>query len=262
MIRLLEPASLEQALKLARFYEQSQTSQTKKGGSYRSNFSPQTSYKFTAEPLGSGINSKSTLITPAKSSETVNLKPRPLTYSQREERRQKGLCFYCDEKFVKGHECKKPQNFLMIAEVENTGDYEGAPIFDEDPNEEGCHLQEQQVILAGLGIQEVQAKGPIQVTGVQNGKSYKILIDGGSTLNLISTNLCEELMLSVQSQTPVTMRLPNGTLFTSSAVCPEFKMKWNDTEITISTHVADLKQWHLILGVDWLSQLGDVRCNY
>lgn len=262
MIRLLEPATLEQALKLARFYEQSQISQTKKGGSYKSNFSSQTSYKFTAEPLISGTSSKSTLIAPTKSSETVSSKPRPLTYSQREERRQKGLCFYCDEKFVKGHECKKPQNFLMIAEVEETEDYEGAPVFDEDPNEDKCDWQEQKVVLAAIGIHEVQKKGPMQFAGVCGGKEYQILIDGGSTLNLISSALCEELKLYVKPHNPVVMTLPNGSEFVSSAVCPEVKMKCNDAEIAVKAYVAELQDWHLILGVEWLSQLGDFKCNY
>lgn len=65
-----------------------------------------------------------TLISPAKSLGILSSKPRPLTNSQREERRQKELCFYCDEKFVKGHECKKPQNFMMIAEEKEVEEYE------------------------------------------------------------------------------------------------------------------------------------------
>ncbi|KAL8124037.1 hypothetical protein AgCh_011882 [Apium graveolens] len=87
------------------------------------------------ETFGSNVvmsNSGGTsVLVPSKTTEVVNSKPRPLTYSQREERRQKGLCFYCDKKFVKGHECKKPQNFVMIAEEEISAEYEGEPKFDE-----------------------------------------------------------------------------------------------------------------------------------
>lgn len=252
MIRLLEPASLEQALKLARYYEQTMGSQSRKGGGFKANYNTQSSYKSSSESLNTGASNKSALILPSKS---FNSKPRPLPYSQREERRQKGLCFYCDEKFVKGHECKKPQNFLMIAETDCPDGYEGPPVFDEDPNEEDCDPEEQKIILAAMRIQEVQAKGPLQITGVNKEKQYKILIDGGSTLSLISADLCEEMGLLVEPQTPITMKLPNGTMFTSAAVCPHFKLKWKNTEIVIRIHVADLKQWHLILGVDWLAKL-------
>ena len=30
-----------------------------------------------------------------------------------EERRKKGLCFYCEEKWHNGHKCKSPKVFLM-----------------------------------------------------------------------------------------------------------------------------------------------------
>lgn len=260
MIRLLEPSTLEQALKLARFYEQSQGSQTRKGGTYRTTYPNQAPYKNTSEVVSSGSSTKPTLVNSMKNSETVMAKPRPLTFSQREERRQKGLCFYCDEKFVRGHECKKPQNFLMIAEVESE-EYEGPPLFDEDPNEEE-DLQEQKVVLAALGIQEVLVKGPLHCIGSWNGETYKILIDGGSSLNIIAQDLCTKLDLPLQSQDPITMNLPNGTSLTSSAICPELKMSLESTQIIISPHVADLQDWHLVLGVEWLMQLGDFKCNY
>lgn len=254
---------MELAIKLARFYEQSQNSQPKKGSTYKFNYTTPAPYKSTTDSFSSGTSNKSALVNPTKNLETVTAKPRPLTYSQREERRQKGLCFYCDEKFVKGHECKKPQNFLMIAEEELSDEYEGAPIF-EDPTEkcEKCDWQEQKIVLAAMGIQEVLTKGPLHYTGCWNGKIYKILIDGGSSLNIISHDLCKDLGLQVMPQNTITMSLPNGTTLTSSAICPELKMSLEGTQLTIKPHVATLQDWQLVLGVEWLILLGDFKCNY
>ncbi|KAL8135501.1 hypothetical protein AgCh_010225 [Apium graveolens] len=150
MIRLLEPRTLEQALKVARSYEQSQTSQPKKGNSYRTSYSYQASYKYVAEPSSNNNNNKSTLIVPAKGAE-----------------------------FVRGHECKKPQNFLMIAEEETTNDYEGAPIFDEDPNEEEYDLQEKKLILAALGVHEQKMRF--------NWKGKEILLSPEANIEIIKT---------------------------------------------------------------------------
>lgn len=58
---------------------------------------------------------------------------------------------------MKGYECKKPQNFLMIAEEEVPTEFDGAP--NEDPNEDGSDLQEYMVILVTMGIHEVQVGG-------------------------------------------------------------------------------------------------------
>ena len=253
MIRLLEPSTLEQAF--------NQANQVKKGNTYKGNFSSQVVTRQVPESTNVNTN-RSTLAVPVKGTEVVSAKPRPLTYSQREERRKKGLCFYCDEKFVKGHECKKPQNFLMIAEVKEVEVYEEAPVFDEDPNEDKCDWQEQKVVLAALGIQEVQKGGPMQFSCNWCERNYQVLIDGGSSLNLISLDFCKELGLQVQAHKPVVMILPNGAEFTSTAVCPTFKLKWQEVEMEIQAFVAELKDWHLILGIEWLYQLGNIRCNY
>lgn len=115
MIRLLEPATLEQALKLARFYEQTVTPQQKKqysGNEASKGMSVKTNQKRPYMSTNSGLlTGKSAVLTSEKTSETTNAKPRPLTYAQREERRQKGLCFYCDEKFSKGMSVRNPKIF-------------------------------------------------------------------------------------------------------------------------------------------------------
>ncbi|KAL5785559.1 hypothetical protein ACOSQ2_007951 [Xanthoceras sorbifolium] len=36
-----------------------------------------------------------------------------ITGQEARERHQKGLCYYCDEKYVAGHRCKRPQLFMM-----------------------------------------------------------------------------------------------------------------------------------------------------
>ena len=55
---------------------------------------------------------------PLKPSQDVKYIPRgpgrALTIAQVEERRAKGLCFYCDEKFVLEHRCAKPMGSVML----------------------------------------------------------------------------------------------------------------------------------------------------
>ena len=52
---------------------------------------------------------------------------RQITNQEARKRREKGLCYYCDEKFVAGHRCERPQLF-MIKDFPhmNTEDVEGA----------------------------------------------------------------------------------------------------------------------------------------
>lgn len=168
MIRLLEPHSLEQALKLAKFYEQTLSSQSKKsytGTTYKTSSNTSTPAKNFSPSAAAVQNSKGSLLTSTTNAEVINSKPKPLTYSQREERRQKGLCFYCDERFTKGHECKKPQSFSMVADLGESEEYSTPAKYDEEPGEDLENWKDQDLILTALGQDKLKRPQPIQFDG-------------------------------------------------------------------------------------------------
>ena len=51
-------------------------------------------------------------------------KPTRLTPQQLEERREKGLCFNCENKYSKGHKCGEKKLFYIDCEEEEAGDQE------------------------------------------------------------------------------------------------------------------------------------------
>lgn len=69
----------------------------------------------------------------------TNPKPTPrtgfkrLTWAEKQARREKGLCFNCDEKFVPGHKCNLQQAFL-IEVVEEFED--GSELISDDKEKE------------------------------------------------------------------------------------------------------------------------------
>lgn len=85
MLRLLEPTTLEQALKLARFYEQTLVNQPRRGnyqgGTHKANIGQSYTAKNTAVGGTMMQNSQPSLLVQPKATEIVNAKPRPLTYS-------------------------------------------------------------------------------------------------------------------------------------------------------------------------------------
>lgn len=64
-------------------------------------------------------------------------------------------------------------------------------------------------------------------------KEYQILVDGGSTLYLISKDFCKELGLLVKSHDSIVLTLPNDTELTSTTVCPEVKLKWKGVQASV-----------------------------
>ena len=72
-----------------------------------------------------------------------------MSLSQVEERKKKGLCFHCDDKWVIGHQCKTPRVILLEGlQQQLTYSYEVDPK-DESVEEVSDHLESSQAIVEG-----------------------------------------------------------------------------------------------------------------
>ncbi|KAL5763876.1 hypothetical protein ACOSQ2_016470 [Xanthoceras sorbifolium] len=121
---------------------------------------------------------------------TPNPSVRRITSQEAKERRDKRLCFYCDEKYVLGHRCQRPQLFMI----------EDMPTYVED---EDTSAHEEQSMLeplpeisfhAMLGTAHPQT---LRMVGRIKNKEVTVLVDGGSTLNFIDQTVAQKLSLSV-----------------------------------------------------------------
>lgn len=149
----------------------------------------------------------------------------------------------------------------MIVDDTELGDYCEAPKYDEAPGEEEVDWQGQDMILAALGLKDNNHHPPLQLKGEFINTPVKILIDEGSSLNWLSLKLGREMQLDITEE-PITVSMANGDTITSSLKCNDFKWKCNGHTFTTQVWLMDLKDWDAILGVEWLSQLGNLHCNY
>lgn len=93
----------------------------------------------------------------------------------------------------------------------------------------------------------------MQFAGNVNGQPIKVLIDGSSTLSLISESLYTTPKPSFLEQPLIIIRLPNGHTLTSHLRRPEFRWSWGQQIFTTEVWVVALKDWDDILGTNWLS---------
>ena len=73
--------------------------------------------KVIPKPIPQLPQSQKTYENTSKNSE-LGQPVRKLTQKDFDDRRSKGLCFGCDEKYFRGHVCKKKQLFMLEAEEE------------------------------------------------------------------------------------------------------------------------------------------------
>ncbi|XP_071737634.1 uncharacterized protein [Rutidosis leptorrhynchoides] len=127
-----------------------------------------------------------------------------LTQKELDEKRIKGLCFYCDQKYMPGHKC--PQ--LYSLEILSEDDYEQINDLDDDDCQgeviEFSHVP--QVSLNALtGNNAYQT---MRVFGHANKQSVHILIDSGSTHNFLDLTTAKKLGCLLKNTNPMQVVIP------------------------------------------------------
>ncbi|WVZ71005.1 hypothetical protein U9M48_019632 [Paspalum notatum var. saurae] len=125
-----------------------------------------------------------------------------LTQAEQEERRRKGLCYNCDEKYTRGHNRVCQQLFLLegleaddadgIAEESEEAAAEDAPVFS---------LQ----ALAGVSFADT-----MQIAVTLGSTALVALLDSGSTHNFISEAAAQQSRLPLQQRPRLTAMVANG----------------------------------------------------
>lgn len=175
-----------------------------------------------------------------------------------EERRAKGLCFWCDNKFTPGHKCRTRKLYSICL----MGDDEG----DEDSIVE---LGQETEVLIGTdphismnALEGVPGCYTLKVTGRVAKLPIFILIDSGSTHNFMNTWVANKLQCVLTPINPVTVKAANGGKMLCSAICKNFRWRMQGIHCMADVFVMELEACDMVLGVQWLATLGDIVCNY
>jgi excinuclease UvrABC ATPase subunit len=163
-VRLLEPKSLENAFKVARNVESKNMAMATRRTNpiiYRENNAP--------------------------SSKTPQ--PTRLTPQQLEERKEKGLCFNCDNKYSKGHKFGEKKLFYIDCEEEEEQEQEAS----QDENVEAISSEELTPMISCNALAGIITPQTLKIEGYIKNKKLIVLIDFGSTHNFIHYKLAKAL---------------------------------------------------------------------
>jgi hypothetical protein len=111
-VRVKQPKTLSEYISVAHLIEERNQFQRKTSNHFRpttSPFHPRQHQNSIVGLLGSSPSQRT-----SQTTNTFSGPIRRLTGHEARERREKGLCFYCDERYVPGHRCSKPQLFMMV----------------------------------------------------------------------------------------------------------------------------------------------------
>nr|GMC71591.1 Transposon Ty3-G Gag-Pol polyprotein [Ipomoea batatas] len=137
------------------------------------------------------------------------------TAAEIRERRDKGLCFHCDQKYSPGHRCRGP--FLLLVGTDDA-DATEADVQEVEPDSSGGEVVTGDIsmlnTLAGPG-----SPRSLRLMGKINKQSCLVLIDSGSTHNFIHPTITEKLQLATTPIKPFKVYVGNGDTLTCQYVC-------------------------------------------
>ncbi|XP_056699529.1 uncharacterized protein [Spinacia oleracea] len=223
------------------------------------------SYK-PSSSVGSHTNVPSTTNLPRNSGASSRFSGEVRRLSERElqEKKAKGLCFRCDERWGVGHQCKKKEMSVLLVDEEDGGE----ELAGEELGGEFYSLEEQ-----------MEAEVPTtlsinSIVGITNPKTLKlvgyigdgeviVMVDSGATHNFISLRAVEKLKVPITKSAGFGVSLGNGEAVKGTGICKQVKLKLN-SQIVIEEDFLPLELGNsdVILGIQWLEKLGSVVTNW
>ncbi|GKV00657.1 hypothetical protein SLEP1_g13320 [Rubroshorea leprosula] len=175
------------------------------------------------------------------------------------EKKQKGLCFWCDERHGPGHRCskKKLYNLEIISIDEDAGSVE--------TNDENFDLNQMLITEPHISTHALTGEvgyNTIKMIGQVGKRQILILIDSGSTHNFLNAKLAKELRCEIKGAKSYQVILADGSKITGVEKCDKFKREVQGHVFTIEVMLLPLREYDLILGIQWLEPLGQVLWDF
>ena len=180
-----------------------------------------------------------------------------LTTEEVQNRREKGLCYHCNEKLGPCHHCKKTLQIMIVAEDEaKQNERELAEIPEWEFSEE---VSETQLLSANVSLNSMLGLAntkSIMIKGALQGKEIMILIDSGASHNFLRSSLVSEFHLPCNQSVQFEVTLGNGQIDKGQGLCEAVHYSLQGIDITTNFLSYSLKGVDMILGMAWLYSLG------
>lgn len=179
------------------------------------------------------------------------------------ERRDKGLCYNCDEKFLPGYKCKVQKLILMEGNwpADTSNEDEGKIIKVEgDELSEDYHLDSPEISLyAIIGTNTPQT---MKIIGRLGKEAMVVLVDSGSTHNFLDPSLAYKAGLWIMREDCFEVAVANGDIIPCLGRCDNVKIKLQNVPILANFYLLKLGGCDAVLGAQWLQKLGPITWDF
>ncbi|KAG6484069.1 hypothetical protein ZIOFF_060863 [Zingiber officinale] len=185
--------------------------------------------------------------------------PRRLTKEEIKERMAKGLCWHCDEKWHRGHQCKQ-KRILMIEPIENSEEEDD--FYEGETQDNINEVQDDSMAISVHALEGLQTLQTMKVKGFIKKQPVMILIDSGSTNNFLDSTLARRLKQKIERASTFDVKVADGRSLTSPGKCEGIKIILPNYELITDLFFLPLDGCDVVLGAQWLRTLGDIIWNF
>ena len=164
-----------------------------------------------------------------------------LTPAEMAKRRRQGLCYNCDEQYVRGHRCPR----LFYLEVT---DFEGEAM--------ETDLEEPEPVISLHALTGIQSEGTMQLEVSIRGHALTALLDTGSTHNFINLGTASTLKLEYNPSQGLHATVANGDKVSCCRFPNSISMTIGLEDFLMDAYAIPLDSFDIILGVQFLRTLG------
>ena len=174
----------------------------------------------------------------APSSNLSVSKPIRLTPAERRIKQEKGLCYFCDQPYGRGHVCpiKQTQLFTLeipgLDEVENINEAEPGDLDEGWTSNEGSlvELNAREPCIFVNALSGHHGCQTMWIIGFYGKTPLHILIDIGSTHNFIDIVIAEKIGLRKETISTQSVTVADGNNLICTAICKGFTWRIKETE--------------------------------
>ncbi|CAA0810223.1 Unknown protein, partial [Striga hermonthica] len=181
----------------------------------------------------------------------------PEVWIEIKRRREKGLCFKCEEKFMPEHRCRQ----AFVIEVANSDEEEAEVVEDLDPvNDIEAFDEEAEISMHAMA----RIRGPrtMRLPSWVKDRRVIVLVDNGSSHNFINADLSQKLNLPTTKIEPFDVRVANDERLQFTESFCKVPIKFQGVVVEADLYALPLVGPNVVLVVQWLEGLGRVTTDY
>jgi predicted aspartyl protease len=175
-----------------------------------------------------------------------------------QERRALGLCYNCEEKWVVGHRCATGRYLLLILDPEEQLD----PIDQQPELENTITAEETYFQLSPQALTGQFSPQTLKFKGLLHGLAVTVLIDTGSTHNILQPRIATHLQIPSQPIPNFSVMVGNGSHIQCSGLCLDVPISLQNNIFHIPFYLLPIEGADVVLGMEWLRNLVPNFCRF